>query len=288
MVWKHLVCGTLLLVVYQVPSAVAAQDGRPVHVETHAVAGLSSVQVLVFAPARRADAAVVFLHGVGGSDASWENLDGPAVLQSLERQSGPAVAVVAVAGDSLGWPEHRDGSVSWETFLLEELPAYLRSEFGSQISPSRIAYMGVSAGGVKALAMAFRRPSDLRCIAAHSPAIQPDDPADLPAWAAGWEGWRPLYGLPIELDIWQAYNPIHLASQVPADSLRTLRMYFDVGAEDHLGFQVTSGQLSAALAARGVPHIFAVREGGHGSEFNRANLPRSLRFLIECLGDQMP
>jgi hypothetical protein len=71
------------------------------------------------------------------------------------------------------------------------------------------------------------------------------------------------------------------------EALSRLELYFDVGDEDHLGFQMTSTELSATLAGRGIPHTFSLRPGGHGDSFTSANLPRSLSFLVRCLGEQL-
>ncbi len=68
-----------------------------------------------------------------------------------------------------------------------------------------------------------------------------------------------------------------------ATRLALLELYIDVGVDDHLGFQQTGAQLSNMLAGRGVPHEFALRRGGHGSAFTNANLPRSVKFLLQCL-----
>ncbi len=253
---------------------------------THSIASRSSVRITAYLPGGVPDAVIVFLHGVGGSDSTWAELGGPQALSTAMdglQDPPPRVLVVAVAGDSLGWPEYRDSTVSWEQVLAEELPAFLRSRFGEHLSGQRIAYLGTSAGGEKVITMALRRPEAFRCIAAHSPAIHPPDPSRLPGWARGWEGWEPLYGLPINEELWRSENVIHLAATVSTESLTGLDIYFDVGADDHLGFQTTSAKLSNTLASRGVPHEFALRPGGHGSAFTAEHLPKSLAMLLRCL-----
>ena len=160
----------------------------------------------------------------------------------------------------------------------KDLLAYLDKELGVSPSRNQLGITGVSAGGVKALTVAFHHPERFGSVTAHSAGIQPADPADMPDWARDWEGWEPSYGAPIDVDLWQAQNPIHLAGVSAAETLSELAIYFDVGADDHLGFHRTSGLLSAALAANRVPHEFAVRVGGHGSDYYRSAIPHSLRF----------
>ncbi len=169
-------------------------------------------------------------------------------------------------------------TVSWERFLVEDLLAYLDQELGLSPSRNQLGITGVSAGGVKALTVAFHHPERFGSVTAHSPAMHPADPADMPDWARDWEGWEPSYGDPIDVELWQAQNPIHLAEATATETLSELAIYFDVGADDHLGFQRTSGMLSAALAANKVPHEFAVRTGGHGNAYYRSAMPHSLRF----------
>ena len=268
------------------PGSVLQDSDRVLDIPTSALGSDSTVRLTLHRPEGVSDAVIVFLHGIGGSEHSWADLGGPDALKAALRGGSPhrpGVLVVAVAGDSLGWPERLDGTVSWERLLAEELPAYLRSEFGEHLTSSRIAYLGTSAGGAKVISMAFRHPDRFGCVAAHSPALHPPDPGQLPDWARAWEGWRPLYGLPIDEARWRDGNAIHLATTVDADSLARLGIYFDVGADDHLGFQRTSAELSSALAGRGIPHEFALRAGGHGSEFTSSNLPNSVAFLARCL-----
>lgn len=261
----------------------AAQRSERVVVPTRNLVGHESFVAQVSTPGTSATTLLVFLHGVGGSERSWQQLGGDSVLRALKRTYTGTVAVVAVRGDSLGWPEMRDGRTSWERVLLEDLDAFVRTRFGWPIDRRRVAFLGVSAGGDKVLAMALRNPNRFGCIATHSAALHPADPSQMPRWAAGWSGWEPLYGSPIDVGLWRAQNPIHLALTTPADSLRRLQIYFDVGADDHLGFNVSNGAFSAALASRRIPHRFAVRPGRHGDSFYRANLQHSLAFLLECL-----
>ncbi len=266
-------------------STTATSEIRDFDVPTAAIAGRPTVRIKIYHPAGVPEAAIVFLHGVGGSDDTWANLDGPeAIRRALGAgSSGPNAIVVAVEGDSLGWPERRDGKVSWEQFLVQDLPAFLKAKFGDQMTWERLAYLGTSAGGKKAFEMAFRNPESFRCVAAHSAALHPSNPSELPVWARSWEGWRPLYGLPIDENLWQSQNPLHLAATQDTSRLASLELYFDVGVDDHLGFQRTGAQLSNIVAGRGVPHEFALRRGGHGSAFTSANLPRSVKFLLQCL-----
>ncbi len=254
-------------------------------VPTAAIDGYATVRIKIFHAGGVPEVAIVILHGVGGSEVTWADLGGPDVVRRAldTASSGPNVIVVAVAGDSLGWPERRDGEVSWEQFLVQDLPGFLKAKFGDQMTSEKLAYLGTSAGGKKAIEMAFRNPESFRCIAAHSAALHPANPSELPSWARSWEGWRPLYGLPIDENLWQSQNPLYLAATQDTSRLASLELYFDVGIDDHLGFQRTGAQLSNILAERGIPHEFALRRVGHGSAFTSTNLPESVNFLLRCL-----
>lgn len=88
-------------------------------VPTSALGSMTSVRVTFHHDGSTPNAAIVFLHGVGGSETTWSELRGSeSVAAALRESQGPAlnILVVAVAGDSLGWPEHLDGSVSWKRF----------------------------------------------------------------------------------------------------------------------------------------------------------------------------
>lgn len=262
-------------------------------VPTRSLGSLSEVQVTAWVPAGSPNAMIVFLHGVGGSQDTWADLGGNEALVTALAEPGAKAAgvrplILAVRGDSTGWPDHRDGSVSWSRFLLEELPPFAMDRFGEAPRDLPVAFLGTSAGGSQALTMALREPGRIRCVAAHSPAVHPADPDHLPDWARDWEGWRPLYGLPIDAGAWRASNPIHLAGAVQPAALQGVGLYFDAGTEDHLGFDQTAADLSTAMEARGIAHEFVLRPGGHGDAYTAANLHHSLGFLLSCLGDLQP
>lgn len=260
-------------------------------VPTSSIAGLRTVHVAGWTRGTEPpNAVIVFLHGVGGTEETWGQLNGnrrlAAVLDNVPHL-GVRPIVVAARGDSLGWPNHRDGSVRWRAFLAEELPQFLRVRFGDALTTDRMAYVGTSAGGAAALTMALAQPGRFRCIAAHSPAIHPVVPPRLPAWAS-LHGWEKEYGSPIDTGLWRGANPIALASTQDSAGLAGLRLYFDVGSEDELGIAPAVSALSDTLRGRGIAHEFYLRKGVHGSAFTGPNLVHSLAFLTHCLADEIP
>jgi S-formylglutathione hydrolase FrmB len=85
------------------------------------------------------------------------------------------------------------------------------------------------------------------------------------------------FGNPIDAALWTAADPLALAEK--ADPKRTPALSFDCGAQDRYGLAAGNEELHRRLAARGVPHEFALPPGDHGYEYVLSVLDKGLRFL---------
>lgn len=229
---------------------------------------------------------VIFLHGWGENAYSWEKLGGPAALDPLiSSGQTPAMIIVAPDGGNSNWVNWHNGEARWEDFLTKDLPAALRTRF----QVTHFAVIGTSMGGEAALRLALKFPTQFQCAAALSAAIHPADPDNLPLWAK--QGFSQMpelkkqFGFPMDNEFWRSNNVMYLASVMPRPSDTKLRIFFDVGRDDHLGFVATNAQLSSILSSQGIPHVFGLRPGGHGNGFYRANLKSSLRAIGDCFND---
>ena len=69
-------------------STTATSEIRDFDVPTAAIAGHPTVRIKIYAPAGVPEAAIVFLHGVGGSENTWANLDGPEAVRRALGHAG--------------------------------------------------------------------------------------------------------------------------------------------------------------------------------------------------------
>ncbi len=280
-----------MLLVCSALAAAATPAGRePVPVPAPSLGPEATVEAVVGEPlpsgvGDRPTVAVVFLHGWNDDASAWQRLEGPRRLAEAAADSTRfRYLAVAPTGGTSSWLDWRDGSAKWESFLAVDLSAWLAREYGTV----GVVFVGTSMGGEAALRLFFRRPSEIACAAAHSAAIQPLDPADLPEWARqGFAQSRELraqWGAPIDADFWAKNNVLRLAGAAALPKAGGVaRVYFDVGRDDHLGFDRGNVALSARLAELKFPHTFALRPGGHGDEFTSRHLGKSLSAIVDCV-----
>jgi S-formylglutathione hydrolase len=134
-------------------------------------------------------------------------------------------------------------------------------------------------GGYGALNLAFKHPDVFGSVSAHSAAIYPVDPTQLPDRIKQFaSNWKPVYDWPIDVPHWKEWNPLEVAATVPAEKLKELAIYFDCGDHDRYGFNATNEQLHETLEKRGVKHEWYLRSGGHGRDYFGEYAPESLRF----------
>lgn len=257
------------------------------------IASRASTDIIVHLPpaydgdARRRFPVALFLHGWGSDSGAFGRVEGDAALARLPETD--QFIVVSVSGETSGYRNWADGENLWEDHLFESVVPFVESQYAGRAETARIGFYGVSMGGAAALRLAMTRPERGACAAAHSAALSPVDFDDLPDWRR--EGFLQMadfgarYGEPFEPALWRAESPLHLARMLGTDQLKRSQYYFDVGIDDHLGFADDNAALSQALAARDIPHLFGLREGGHGGDFVVANMDAALRFLAGCLGE---
>jgi S-formylglutathione hydrolase FrmB len=139
-------------------------------------------------------------------------------------------------------------------------------------------------GGYGALRIALTESGRFAAVATHSAMLL----ASIPTKSDGAGRWHmaafhAAFGNPIDAARWKAADPLALAAQ--ADGRSTPSLYFDCGAEDRYGLAVGNQRLHDTLAARGVPHTFALPPGDHGYDFVRGRLEESLRFVDRAFAE---
>ena len=256
-----------------------------------------STKMGVYLPKGYADAAnsekrypwAVWLHGRGESHRKFYVDGGAQALDTLRgKDEIPELIFVAL---TLSNPVYVDGAGGGdqEKLITEQLPAFLAKKYRVETDRTKRALMGVSMGGFGALKIALRHPDLFGTVAAHSSALMPANPSDLPdqyqrtvqrMLERG--GLDKVFGNPIDTKKWAEHMPMALAADMEVDKLKTLQIYFDAGSDDRYGFAPPNKAMDDLLTKRGVPHEFELVEGGGhswGSGSLQKQLVKSLRFV---------
>lgn len=268
--------------------------------ESKAVHGDSRFSVFTppsYAKGDKSYPVVYFLHGLFNDHTSWTiDRHGDIPLLLDERMStGQLEEMVLVFpdGDRSFYTNYRDGSMSYEDLIVEELPAYIESRYRVRSGRASRAIAGTSMGGYGALKIAMRFPDRYIAVAAHSPIVFPvKNPLNVPAEARSGRLYEYLstvfltvYGDPFDQAYFDENNPLVLARTAQLDGLG---IYFDYGTADRYNASVGLGQglrmLDEALTARGIEHTFGeYPDEPHGWELVYTHIEESMNFLAARL-----
>lgn len=221
-----------------------------------------------------------FLHGMRGSERKWESRGIPEQLDELIESGkvGPMI-VVCPNGENSMYVNWKNGEADWADFIWGDLVTSIDGTYRTIADRSGRGITGDSMGGYGALNIAFHHPDVFGSVSAHSAAIYPVDPADLPEWVLRMaDRWSPVFGSPVDVENWKQNNPLHLAETLDDEALKSLAIYFDCGNTDRYGFDSSNVDLSSILDDRGIPHEFHLRDGGHGREYFEEYVSESLAF----------
>jgi S-formylglutathione hydrolase FrmB len=224
---------------------------------------------------------VYALHGLFESSQFWQRRGLAPILDELwARHALPEFVVVAVDGGNSFFLNSPQGA--YEDLVTKDLVAFAESSFRVRRERSGRALFGVSMGGYAALRIGLSHPELFAAVATHSAMLlsgpprpgQGADPYQLAAFAR-------VFGEPPDLALWKANDPLEWAQR--ADPRAAPALSFDCGDHDRYGLGAGHEELHRRLAARGIPHEFALRPGDHGYEYVRSVLPSSLEFLSKHL-----
>jgi S-formylglutathione hydrolase FrmB len=238
---------------------------------------------------------IYFLHGLNNDETSWtverygniQNI----VEQMMVDKKIPESIMVHPRGDRSFYCNFIDGSKKYEDLIANELIAYIEKNYRAKKDRNNRAIAGTSMGGYGALKIAIKFPERYVAVAAQSPIIFPGtNPAEFLetmksnrfySFFAGM--MTPIFGNPIQQDLWDANNPLVLAK---SGKLQNLSIYFDYGTNDqyipmtHLdeGCKAFDDVLTKAK----VPHVFKIRQGEpHGWALVASHLAETLPFLSQ-------
>jgi S-formylglutathione hydrolase FrmB len=221
-----------------------------------------------------------FLHGLFGSAHKWEERQTNKTVDELINggKMKPQI-VVCPDGKNSMYINWLDGKGNWGDFIATELVTTIDAKYRTLADRATRGINGDSMGGYGSLNAAFKHPEVFGSVSAHSAAIYPVDPTQLPDQIKQWaQQWAPVYGSPIDVAHWEEWNPLEQAQKLPEESLKKLKIYFDCGDHDRFGFEKTNAELDKVLDERKIAHEWHLRTGNHGARYFEDNVTNSLLF----------
>jgi len=209
---------------------------------------------------------VYFLHGLPATATAYEGNDW--IIDAVE-SAGPAILVIPQgARDSDTDPEYLNWGAgrNWETYVSEEVPAYIDAHFRTIRSRAGRAIIGVSAGGYGATILGLHHLNRFGVIESWSGYFEPTDPSGTVVLAR--EPAASAANLLPRLESTKQSLPTFLG--------------FYVGQSDgrFLGDNV---QFNRQLTAAHVPHVYTTYPGGHMTSLWQAHAVVWLRMALRHL-----
>jgi S-formylglutathione hydrolase FrmB len=238
---------------------------------------------------------VYFLHGLNNDETSWTVERYGHIQSTLEQMilSGklPEFIMVHPRGDNGFYCNYIDGARRYEDLVAKELITYMETRYRAAKGRENRAIAGTSMGGYGALKIAMKYPDQYSAVAGQSPLLFPGaSPMELAKDQRSAQFFsffmplaKPIFGDPLRQDLWDANNPLVLATKQKLDSLK---IYFDYGTDDRYipltRLDEGNRALDKKLTEAHVPHEFKVHTGEpHGWALVASHLDVTMPFLCQ-------
>ncbi len=191
---------------------------------------------------------VYLLHGYGGNAKSWiENVN----LSELADQFR-SIIVCPDGRNSWYWDSPLNRDSQYETFISNELIAYIDAKFPATPQRHKRAITGLSMGGHGALWNAFRHTDVFGAAGSMSGGV------DIRPFPRNWDMGRQLGEYHISPKVWDAHTVINQLDKLKNGDLA---IAVECGYDDFF-FEVNNA-LHQALLTRKIGHDYTVRPGRH-------------------------
>ena len=189
------------------------------------------------------------LHGYSGDEKSWLLIQ-PRLKDWADRDH---ILIVTPDGEnSWYWDSPLDAKSQFETFVSEELVAYVDGNYPTRANRLSRGISGLSMGGHGALWLAIRHQDVFGAAASTSGGV------DIRPFPKSWEMTAQIGELKTNKSQWNAHTVMTQLDKLQNEDLALL---FDCGSEDFF-FEVNC-KLHDELMKRGIYHDFIVRPGKH-------------------------
>jgi S-formylglutathione hydrolase FrmB len=219
---------------------------------------------------------LLLLHGTAGTANDWLDAGG---LADASVPDGDLPFIIVTPGAGNSWYVD-NGSVAWETALVDDLLPAIDARFRTVQGRAGRAIAGLSMGGYGAMHLALRHPDQFAAVASLSGALYaPDDPLTDDDIA----DFHGAFGDPFDPDLFARQSVYTDLSELPSDATPP-RVYLASGGRDQYGFDVSAMRLYQALKEHNVPATLVVRaDYDHGWQFWHDDLGAVLSFASAAL-----
>ncbi len=211
---------------------------------------------------------VYLLHGHSGWYANWIIR----VPELKEYADQYRLMIVCPDGGFNSWymDSPLDSTIKFETYISEEVPAYIESHYPAIKDRKARAVTGLSMGGHGGLFLAFRNAEVFGACGSMSGGV------DLRPFPKSWQLSRLLGDTIQHADNWNNYSAINVIEKKPADSLAVI---IDCGTEDF--FYAVNKALHEKMLKLKIAHDYIERPGKHDWNYWRNAVKYQLLYFRE-------
>lgn len=224
---------------------------------------------------------ILFLHGGGGSQYSFEKYGGAEYLdQKINSGEIPRVIMVTPDGGNGFWENWQDGSYQFRDWVLNDVFPKVQQQYQTLSCPEHCHLAGISMGGFGVLRMAYFQPTKFASVSSISAPIYSDQQANQQSTSLLAKLFFPLeriFGENPETE-YRSGNPYN--SWVDNKAQQTMRLQLIWGDQDHKKIKLANEQFHQHLLENSVEHDYFVYTGKHKWRDWIPNLDRVFNFLL--------
>lgn len=209
---------------------------------------------------------VYLLHGYGGNYASWIN-GVPAIKNIVDE--GDFLVVCPDGGyGSWYWDSPKDPKYQYETYVSQELVAWVDKTYSTISNKKGRAITGLSMGGHGALYLAIKHPDVFGAAGSQSGGV------DIRPFPQNWDMSKRLGPYAENKALWDSSTVINLLHLIKPNELELI---IDCGTADF--FYQVNQNLHQELLYRNIRHEYIVRPGAHNWDYWRNSIFAQLLFM---------
>ncbi|OKJ28022.1 esterase [Streptomyces sp. CB02366] len=223
------------------------------------------------------------LHSYGGNRRSWLNCPTLTACVTGHRM------ILVLPESGRYWLINDVAGRRYEDYLVRDVVRQVDGEFNTVASSAGRAVAGFSMGGATAVFQALRHPDLFSVAGSHSGAFEAPlrvgDPyaahrADRRLMMPTVKDHERVWG-PVGSAVRRTYDPGRLLAE--RDPKALLRVYADVGLNDHERMILMNRRMRDALITHTVDHVYGERAGGHDWQFVDAGLHQLFGFVQDAV-----